>query len=340
LKQDTHKVWTGKHLPKKILAIRLHALGDTLIALSYLQNLRDQLPKETTIDFLVKKEYSNIPKNLTIFNQVYCASGPGYKTQAFSLVPALFKILFKKYDVVLDLQNNTLSNYIRKWINPACYVEFDRFSGKHACVRNKNTINQAGFVTVTESDHYDLVNKAAGKKILADHGVAPGDKIIVLNPAGAFLNRNWPLPNYITLAKLLIREYGKGVKFLVLGTGKIKDKANRLKEALQDQLIDLVNKTSQAEALAMLQDIDLMVSEDGALLHMAYLSKKNTIGIIGSTRSDWVNPKLEHTYFFTSDDMACGNCMLEICKYKTNECMERVTPEMVLEKALLFLKSN
>lgn len=316
----------------------MHAFGDTLITISALQNLRDQLPDNAIIDFITKKEFSSIPKNLKTFNSVYTAKGSTYKQQAFSLLPTLFTLLFKRYDTVLDLQNNTLSNFIRKLINPKCYVEFDRYSSDSACARTINTLNQSSIIKFKETYSFDLTDKNVGRTILNKYNIKPQNKIVVFNPAGAFTNRNWPIQNYIDLAQLLISEYGTQIKFLIIGTEKIKDKASILQRELKNQLINLVDKTSQIEVLAIMQEIDLMVSEDGALLHMAYLSKKNTIGIIGSTRSDWTNPKLPHTYFFTSDDLECGNCMLEKCKYHTNECMVRVTPTMVYDRATQFLK--
>ena len=38
------KPWSSLHRPHKVLAIRIHALGDTVITLPYLRSLRDQLP--------------------------------------------------------------------------------------------------------------------------------------------------------------------------------------------------------------------------------------------------------------------------------------------------------
>lgn len=316
----------------------MHALGDALIAISTLQNLRDQLPNGIIIDLITKNEFSDIPKNLKTFNRVYTAKGSTYKKQAFSLLPTLFTLLFKRYDVVLDLQNNTLSNFIRKLINPKCYVEFDRYSSNSAFTRTINTLNQTNITKFNETYSFNLIDKNIGSNLLSKYGIKPYEKIVVFNPAGAFTNRNWPVQYYIDLSKFFIAEYGTQIKFLIIGTEKIKDKAATLQRELKNQLVNLVDKTSQIEALAIIQEIDLIVSEDGALLHMAYLSNKKTIGIIGSTRSDWTNPKLPHTYFFTSDDMECGNCMLEKCKYHTNECMVRVTPTMVFDKAKQFLK--
>lgn len=331
------RAWTKTQLPKRILAIRLQCLGDTFIALSYIQYLRQVLPAQTKIDFLGREEYHDLPSNLILFDEVFSLKGGNkIRNQLLGLLPHFFKFRSNKYDVVLDLQNNIVSNVVRRLINPECYVRFDRFSANHACVRTINTINNAGFIKVKEGSDYAFKNAERGKKILKEHGWK-GERLILFNPGGAFSNRNWPVQNYISLATQITQMYGHSVKFLVLGTEKIRDKALEIKNKLGEQVIVLINQTSITDAFAIVQEITLSVTEDGGLMHMSYLSKKKTIGLIGSSRSDWTNPKMAHTFFFTSDDLECGNCMLATCKYATDACMTRISPTQVFEKALHFL---
>jgi ADP-heptose:LPS heptosyltransferase len=333
----TFRPWTKTQLPKRILAIRLQCLGDTFIALSYLQYLRQVLPPQTKIDFLGREEYYDLPSNLILFDEVFSLKGGNKRrNQLFGILPHFFKFRSNNYDVVLDLQNNEVSNIVRRIINPDCYVRFDRFSENHACVRNINTINNSGFIKVKEGSGYSFKNPERGKNILKENDWK-GEQLILLNPAGAFSNRNWPVQNYISLAEQLTQLYGSSIKFLVLGTDKILDKAAEIKNKLSEQVIVLINKTSITDAFAIMQEITLSVTEDGGLMHMSYLSGKKTIGLIGSSRSDWTNPKMPHTFFFTSDDLECGNCMLANCKYGTDACMTRISPRQVLEKALIFL---
>ncbi len=335
--ESQFKPWNKSEFPKKILAIRLQALGDTFIALSYLQYLRENLPPNTIIDFVVRSEFENIPKNLILFNQVYSIGGGNpLKKQFVNIFKYLLKFRYTKYDVVLDLQNNQISKFIRKIINPKCYVEFDRYRPIHACERNKNTINQAGFIKASEGYFFKFKTPDFGKILLEKNGYN-GEKLILLNPAGAYANRNWSTENYIALAKLFQDYYHYKVKFLLLGVNKILNKAIEIKKALGDAAIVLIDKTSQIEALNLIQLIDFCITEDGALMHMSYLSIKPTIIILGSSRSDWLNPKLQHTFCFNSDDMACGNCMMPTCKLGTIECLTRITPIQVFNRTITLL---
>ena len=56
--------WTKNTQPKRILAIRLQAMGDVTITLPYLQHLRNSVPVTTKLDFFTRKECDDIPKNI------------------------------------------------------------------------------------------------------------------------------------------------------------------------------------------------------------------------------------------------------------------------------------
>ena len=63
--------WKKDKHPKKILVIRFQATGDMVATLPYIQYLRNSLPKDTLIDFLVREEAESIPKSLHLFDQIY-----------------------------------------------------------------------------------------------------------------------------------------------------------------------------------------------------------------------------------------------------------------------------
>src|SRR4026207_833547 len=103
------KPWTTSRLPKRILAIRMQAMGDVVITLPYLQDLRNSLPGTVQIDLLTRYETNPIPKNLVLFNKIFSIGGKrNLKKQLFFTLLLLPRLLSRRYDVVLDLQNNIL----------------------------------------------------------------------------------------------------------------------------------------------------------------------------------------------------------------------------------------
>jgi heptosyltransferase-2 len=332
------KPWAKDSLPKRILAIRLQAMGDVTIALPYLQHLKRSLPASTKIDFLTRQECDDIPKNIVLFDTVISIGGRrNFKKQflhAFFLLP---KLLLRRYDIVIDLQNNELSEFIRKAIRPAAWAVFDRYSANAAGERTKRTIEAIG-LGVNDIDtsfqfkfHFDI------NGLLKKNGWNSKNDLVVLNPAAAFSSRNWPLENYVSFTTLWLKEY-PATQFLILGTSFVLSKADQLKKSLDDKLITIINETTASQALAVLQQVKFVLSEDSGLMHMAWVSGIPTLALFGSTRSDWARPLGKHSSFLDSSDLPCGNCMQEICLYGDVHCLTRYSAEFVfsLSKKLLL----
>ncbi|MCD6068474.1 MAG: hypothetical protein K0S33_3300 [Bacteroidetes bacterium] len=317
---------------RKILVIRLQASGDVVISLPYLQSLRKQLP-EVEIDLLVREECKGIPEQLTIFNTVHVLKGGrNSKLQLFHFFLLFPKLFLKKYDVLLDLQNHRLSRIMRRMLGIKAWSVFDRTSSLYAGDRYKNTINVMNIATVSFEPLNSFRDNGDGW-ILEKFGLKEGIKYIVINPAGVYANRNLEMEKYLQFCRLWLEMVDPGAVFLLIGISAIEQKAAWLQEKLGNSAINLVNRTSQAEAVLLLRKARVMISEDSGLLHMAYAVGTPSVGILGSTRNDWTNPNLPHTRFFHSSDLACGNCMLPECLYAGTPCLDRISPEMILNAA-------
>src|SRR6478672_7518981 len=97
--------WRKTTMPRRILAIRLQAMGDLVITLPYLQQFKRMLPPSSKLDLLTRQEVESIPRNIELFDRVYSIAGArsakGQLIFAGMLIP---KLLLRRYDVVIDLQ--------------------------------------------------------------------------------------------------------------------------------------------------------------------------------------------------------------------------------------------
>ena len=162
------------------------------------------------------------------------------------------------------------------------------------------------------------------------------DKLVVLNPAGFFKTRNWTDQQLCSVFKIVVKPVS-GYEIPGSGTTFIDEKADFLQQELGDSFINLVGNTSPSEAFAMLQHATLVLSEDSGLMHMAWVSGIPTITLFGSTRSDWSRPLGAHSFFLDSSDLPCGNCMEADCRMGDMRCLARITPETILEQALILI---
>jgi heptosyltransferase II len=331
------KRWTKKRSPKRILVIRLQAMGDVVITLPYLQHLRNNLHTEIQIDLLTRVETNPIPGNLILFNKIFSIAGKrNLKAQLFFTLLLLPRLFIRQYDIVIDLQNNIISRLVRKFLNPPAWAEFDRTSPVPAGVRTKNTIEAIGLVKNDAAQKLHLKNDLNAKQILMENGWNQEKDIIVLNPAGVFETRNWPVENYLSFANMWLEEFPK-TQFLVLGLSSIGSKAEFLKNKLGENIICIIDKTNVAEAFSILQYTKLMLSEDSGLMHMSWVSGIPTFTLLGGTRPDRAQPLGRHSAFLDSSDLECGCCMQEKCKWGATRCLTRYSPGFVFEKVKALL---
>jgi ADP-heptose:LPS heptosyltransferase len=336
----TARPWIKKTPPRRILAIRWQAMGDVVITLPYLQHLRNSLPPSVQLDLLTRQETEAIPKNIHLFNKVFSIGGArNFKKQLFYTSLLLPRLLLRHYDVVIDLQNNIVSETVRKILMPKAWSVFDKSSPIPAGERNRLTIEAVGLGENKMDTHFRLKDPARGAVLLKEHGWDERDRLVVINPAGAFETRNWSMANYTAFTRLWLQHF-PDTCFVILGTPFIAGKTAFLKAQLGRQLIDLVDKTDPAEAFSVLQHASLVLSEDSGLMHMAWVSGRPTLTLFGSTRSDWARPLGAHSFFLDSSDLPCGNCMESVCKFGDVHCLTRFTPEMVFHHAMDLYQSN
>jgi len=332
------KPWTKKDPPKRILAIRWQAQGDVMITLPYLQRLRNSLPSSVRLDLLTREETEGIPRNIHLFDRIYSIAGErNYKKQIFYTALLLPRLFLKRYDVVIDLQNNIVSETVRKVLLPKAWSVFDKASPVAAGERTRLTIEAIGLGPCPMDNHFRLKDPGRGLDFLKARGWNGTDKLVVLNPAGFVETRNWPIPYYARFARLWLEQF-PGTRFLVLGTPFIAGKAAALKKELGEHLLDLVGQTSTEDAFAVLQHATLVLSEDSGLMHMAWVSGIPTMVLFGSTRSYWSRPLGEHSFFLDSSDLPCGNCMQSVCQFGDVRCLTRYSPEEVLSHCLYLLE--
>lgn len=334
------KPWTEETPPRRVLAIRLQALGDVVITLPYLQYLRNFTLCDARLDFLTRNEVRDIPRNLDLFDRVYSIGGArNARRQLLSACLLLPRLLMQRYDVVIDLQNSILSRIVRRALRPRAWSAFDRFSPRPAGERNRLTIEALGLGSNQPDTRLRLRRSFPAPALFGNKGLTGADRLVVLNPAGAFTTRNWEMDKYVLFARQWLQRW-PDTKFVVLGTSFIAEKAAFLANELGEHVVNLVGRTTPSEAFSLLQRVTLVLSEDSGLMHMAWVSGTPVVALFGSTRSDWSRPLGPKSVVLDSSDLPCGNCMQATCRRGDVFCLSRRSPEEVFSRAVSLVEKN
>src|ERR1043166_6652687 len=141
--------------------------------------------------------------------------------------------------------------------------------------------------------------------------------------------KRWPVERYADLNDKLQVELGANV--ILVGSESERDVADTVFKSSHNQPKDLIGKTDLADATAILSEVDLLISNDMGLAHLAPAVGTSTIVVFGPTNSETTRP-----YSFNSEvirrDVDCSPCMLRDCPID-HRCMTRISVDEVFEAA-------
>lgn len=332
--------WREEIAPRRVLLVRLHAFGDVAVTLPASRGLRDRFP-QAQVDFLTLPVHAPLLRSTLMFDNVLEISpATNPYGRLLNAVRCGIRMRLRRYDVTVDLQRNWMTRIIRRIASPRDWGEFDRFSPKPASERVLEAFVNSGFTGLRPRPVLALPPEVREEafRLLRDQGYDERRKLIVLNPAGAWKTRNWPVDRYVELARLWLKI--ESVQFLFLGTGRILDKSAAISNRLGGNVIDLVGRTRPELAMGILQRATVVITEDSGLMHLAWATGVPVVALFGSSRHVWSAPTGPMVRVFHSGDLPCGQCMEADCERGDVHCLTRRSAEEVLHGALELLSRN
>lgn len=163
---------------------------------------------------------------------------------------------------------------------------------------------------------------------------------VVLAPAGArnLMNddalRRWPAEHYVELAQNL---QSQGIEVVLIGGP---DDAWVQPLFAESACIDLIDRLSLPETLALLDEADLLVSHDTGPLHLGGITRVSVLGLFGPTDPRGRLPQRPGTAaIWGGEGFACRPCYdgRSFAPCPANECLSRVSPAMVLTEVTKML---
>jgi ADP-heptose:LPS heptosyltransferase len=265
----------------------------------------------------------------------------------------LFRDIKKQYkiDYVIDLHDVVRSKFLR-WVFkisgvPVAVIDKGRtekrqvISGekktqlKHTTERYYNVFERAGFPVRPENGPWIIPSPEARGKIAVLAGVH-GMLNIGVAPYAKHALKMWPEENMVRLLTLICEKLN--VKFWLFGS---KDEYERL-IAFQSKVPSsyvAAGKYSLDEELALMSNLDFMISMDSANMHMAALVGIKVISIWGSTDpltgfGAWKQPD-DYSIRIPVSELTCRPCTVYgkgQCRRNDLACLNWLTPERVLSE--------
>jgi heptosyltransferase-2 len=177
--------------------------------------------------------------------------------------------------------------------------------------------------------------REAVAKRLAEAGLAPGARTLVVTPGASFgSSKLWPPAHFAAACDGIARRHGLAV-VLAPGPGE-EALAREIAGAMEARALVLADPpTSLGELVALVSGAALHLGNDTGPRHIAVALGVPTVVLIGPTDPRHTAHQLERQRVLR-EEVACSPCGLKSCPID-QRCMTRIAPERVMAAAAELL---
>ncbi len=336
--------------PKKILMLKLNALGDTMMILTLVQVLRQHW-QDVHITYVGSNINQEILDSRNDLDQVMILDMERMVRSPWYFLRFIFQLCRDRYDVVIDgSQWERISAIMIGFVKSNFKIGFKTpGQGKHyvyhATVPHRrdrhelycfhDLLQPLGItvskdvtptLAVTDSDREKL-------DVLLDGQVPEGAPIMILHPGcgdhGDF--RQWSLEKYRDLGRRWLEANDQG--WIVLsGVGKEVEICQRLLRELPNRTVSLAGKLDIAMSSALLERASILVCGNTGIMHMASVFHTPTVAIHGPT-DHWKWGPINSNAVVLRSPLKCAPCLYLGYEYQCDcpECMDAISVEEVWE---------
>ena len=345
--------------PKKILIVKLSAIGDVVHSLPFLEVLRGGFPG-ASIDWIVEEDASQIIMGHPALDRVLVSrrkswqkklvKGPERLSAISEIRELVRRLRSRKYDIVIDLQGLFKSGMLVGMCKAEKKIgmEGGREGGhlflnerpvpvdyeQHAVERylqiaaylGCNSTRWEGEIPVYEANRRDV-------DYLFDESISGRRPVIAMNPIAKWDTKLWQEARFAKLADRLIRELNCDIIF----TGSSPDipVIKKISKRMQERSLNLAGKTGLKELACLYAKCRVVITTDTGPMHIAAAMGCPVVALFGPTSPKRTGP-YGQGHRVIKAEIECSPCFMKRCDHMS--CMKEITVDAVFEAVSDTLK--
>lgn len=174
------------------------------------------------------------------------------------------------------------------------------------------------------------------EKLLTDSGVGDQDTLVGVHPGSKWPTKRWPSERFIEICRSL-KERGR--KVLIIGGAE--DKALCGEIARRSGTLDYSGRTSLSDLKALMARLSLFITNDSGPMHVATASGVPTLALFGPTTRELGFFPFGPNHKVLEAELECRPCSLHggnTCPRGHFLCMKLITPSQVMDAAEVLLR--
>jgi ADP-heptose:LPS heptosyltransferase len=345
---------------KKILVLRFSAMGDVALLVPVIKSL---VAAHQDVEITVVTRPKFAPFFYDIERVSAFPADVDYTYNGIFGIRDLFRTLIRKgdYELVIDFHDHIRTIMLRslfKIFGTDVVVfdkgrkekqEFSRRDNKvttplpHTVLRYQNAFEKAGYpFDLLEPPYFSLNEslRAAAADWLTQKNLVKTEKWIGIAPFAMHATKIWPLENYADVIEQVLQK--TRAKFFFFGGGMQEVKYfESIQQKFPDNCVIVAGQLKLRQEIALMEQLDLMLSVDSSNMHMAALCGTPVLSIWGGT-----HPSVGFGPFKKDDEsiiqisrseLPCRPCSVygrETCYVGGFPCLTRIKSEDIAAKII------
>jgi len=281
----------------EVLVLRLDRIGDVIMSLPALADLRAALPR-ARIRLAVGKWSADIARTAPV-DEVLVWSAPwvgrareGADGSA-ELVRRARSLRKERLDLAIDLQGDVRASLLMRLTGARRRVGYANTGGGWLLTdvvpldetvswveQNRRAVTAVvGPAAGSPVELLTAEERGFGRRLIVDLGLASRRPLVAVHPGGGRAVKQWDLGRWAEVAQRLQQEFHATILF----TGSEADRrlAEELSRRLQFRPVDLTGRLSLRETMALLAELDLFLSPDTGTMHAACAVGTPSVSVFG-----------------------------------------------------------
>jgi heptosyltransferase-2 len=341
---------------RRILCIKSYGLGNVVMLLPVLQTLRRTYP-EAEIDFLTLEENRILLERSGLVDHTLGINMRAPVSLVRSLAAILWAVRKRGYDLVLDFEQFIKLSAIIAFLSGApARVGFNTDGQRRAWLYTTRVVYTDGdhmsrifmrilrAIGITEPStgrvhiRTEPAEEARVDALLHEAGVAAARSPLIAIHVGSGPNfyevplKRWPTAHFAQLCDALAERHGATI--LLTGKGsEERELVEQTRRLMRQPAVDLCDKLSVPELVALLKRCDLVIANDTSVMHLGAAVGTAVVAFFGPTAPFQYGPgDGNHLVFYR--DLYCSPCVtnynLKVSRCQDPVCIRTITVDEVL----------
>lgn len=334
---------------EKILIRGTNWIGDAVMTLPAVDSIRATWPK-AHIAMLVKPWVADVYRIFSPLDEIILYEKKfDHPAGVFSLARMLRE---KKFDAAILLQNAIEAAIIALSAGIPIRAGYDSDARglllTHRIRRTKEIrkvhqvdyylemVKALGCLPVAREMHMETrLNILDARNVLVKYGLSTDQPIIGIAPGATYgAAKKWFPERFAEVAETLGKKFS--ARIIIMGGKGDAEAAREVQKSASTDIMNLAGKTNMHDAIYLISQCCLFISNDSGLMHVAGALNIPTVAVFGSTNPVTTAPAGEKSVI-VRHDVSCSPCLKKTCP-SDFRCMRLVSVEDVLRAAQNLLE--